>query len=250
MLRILVVDDEPPARERIRDLLAGEDGVEVVGECANGRDAVAGIRALRPDLVFLDVKMPGLDGFGVINALGDGPLPGIIFVTAYDRHALAAFEVEAIDYVLKPILPVRFRQAVNRARKRLPESTVQRDHSVRTVAERLGDPTHAFQIRLGSRTRFVPVDQVDWFEASRNYVKLHVGSDVHVLRDTISRLEAVLDRDAYLRVHRGVIVRRDRIAAIRATRHGEYDVILHDGTEIRSGPTYTDRVRELLRSRQ
>jgi two-component system LytT family response regulator len=249
-IRTLIVDDEPLARQRVRALLEGEPDVEVVGECGDGRRAAAAIAELKPDLVFLDVQMPHLDGFGVLDAVRADHLPAVVFVTAYDRYALRAFEVHALDYLLKPFDRERFHKALGRARAQLrrePGADVSRRllalledvQGARKGLERL-------VIKSGGRVCFVRTDEIDWVEAAGNYLRLHVGGEVHLLRETMNRLEARLDPARFLRIHRSTMVNIERIQELQPTFHGEHVVLLRDGTELTLSRGYRDRLQELL----
>jgi two-component system LytT family response regulator len=249
-LRAIVVDDEALARERIRTLLAGRDDVEVVAECAGGNEAVAAVRRLRPALLFLDVQMPELDGFGVLHALSeDQRPPAIVFVTAHDRFAVHAFEVNAIDYLLKPYTAERFNTAVERARARLAGAAAgQRaeiDALLATVAARMAVPER-LTIRSRDGVQFVRVQDVDWLEADRNYTVLHLGSQALRIRETISDLDSQLGAAGFVRVHRSIIVNADRIFRLEPWAHGEYVIVLRNGTKVISGRGYGERVRSLF----
>jgi two-component system LytT family response regulator len=249
-LRALIVDDEPLAREGIRIHLEDEPDFQVVDECGDGEGAVNAIRELRPDVVFLDIQMPGLDGFGVLEALEGERLPEIVFVTAYDQFALRAFEAHALDYLLKPFDEDRFRKALDRVRNQLRGQT-RRDLDAR-VAELLADirskPKYLDRlvVRSGGRILILRVDDVDWIEAAANYVKLHVGNRVYLLRETMSRLEEKLDPARFLRIHRSTIVRVDRIRELEPLFQGDYLVILQDGARLTSSRSYRDKLQELL----
>lgn len=249
-LRVLVVDDEPLARERIRELLRACDGIEVVGECADGESAVAAIEAHSPDLVFLDIQMPALNGFDVLEALGAGRLPGIIFITAFDEYAVRAFETGALDYLLKPVTAERFQAALERASARLVRRGADDDATLRALLDRLrADRGHAtrFVARDGARITFVNVADVDWIDASGNYARLHAGSRTHLLRETLKSLESRLDPAEFVRVHRSAIVRLERIVSLEPYFHGEYIVTLQDGTKLTASRSYSARLRALLR---
>jgi two-component system, LytTR family, response regulator len=248
-LRVLIVDDEPLARARLRALLEREPDVQVAGESGDGVQAITAVEALRPDLVFLDVQMPALDGFGVLEALGE-PLPAVVFVTAYDRYALRAFEVHALDYLLKPFDRERFRRALERAR-----ATLQRDESLavnRKLLELLDDvrPTRKAAPRLvvktAGRVFFLRPEEIDWVEAAGNYVKVHVGREDHLLRETMSALEGRLDADRFVRIHRSTLVNLDRVKELQPWFHGDYKVILRDGTELTLSRGYRPKLQELL----
>ena len=235
-LRILIVDDEPLGRERIRMLLAEEPDVLVVGECRDGREAVEAIRAQQPDLVFLDVQMPELDGFGVIRTVGVEQMPMVIFITAYDAYAVHAFEVHALDYLLKPFDVDRFVQAFRRA-----ASMLRRNHHAdfdQRLAGLLGDLQPAarglerLMIKTPQRIYFIRTDAVDWIEAAGNYVRLHAEGKTHLLRQTMNALERQLDPDRFLRIHRSTIVNVDRVKELNRMFNGEYEVRLVDGTTL------------------
>jgi len=235
-LRTLIVDDEPLGRERIRTLLANNPDVLLVGECRDGHEAVEAIRTRQPDLVFLDVQMPELDGFGVIRSVGVEQMPAVIFVTAYDEHALHAFEVHALDYLLKPFDVERFAEALQRATQWI----LRRQHTDldRRLTRLLDDvqPPGAALRRLMIKTRqrlyFIRTEEVDWIEAAGNYVRLHAGDKVHLLRQTMNTLEGQLDPDQFLRIHRSTIVNVDRVKEFNRMFNGEYEVRLHGGTKL------------------
>ncbi len=249
-IRALIVEDEPLMRERLRGLLAEEPDVECVGECANGTEAVAAIDADRPDLVFLDVQMPGLDGFEVIEAVGVERMPATVFVTAYDRYALKAFEVQALDYLLKPFNRPRFREALGRARARLRQGP---GPEVQELLRGLLDdvraasrPPRRLVVRADSRITLVKPEEVDWVEAAGNYVRLHVGKDEHLLRATMDGVEAQLPAGQFVRIHRSTIVNLERIQALEPTFHGDYVIQLRDGTELPLSRTYRPALEKLL----
>jgi len=259
-LRTLVVDDEPLARRGICARLQRVPYVEVVGDCENGREAVDAIRSLAPDLVFLDVQMPGLDGFDVLRAVGAAAMPSVIFVTAFDEHALRAFDVHALDYLLKPIDDDRFYQAVERAythHAQRRDSAVGRRLSalltdVKPIAARQEEkrpipaPSPAaerFVIKTGGRIFFVKAEEIDWIEAAGDYVCLHVGVQSHLLRETMAAMDERLDPHRFLRIHRSTIVNAERIRELRAHYNGEYRMLLHDGTELKTSRSYRDRLQ-------
>jgi two-component system LytT family response regulator len=240
----MIVDDEAPARRRIRRLLADEPGVVIAGECGDGESAGASIASLRPDLVFLDVQMPEGDGFAVVKALPPGPLPAILFVTAYDQYALRAFEVHAVDYLLKPFTGDRFRTALGRARERIEQRSI--DPGLAGLADSLRRrPAYLTRlpVRTGGRTVFVDLGAVDWLEAADNYVRLHVRQREYLVRETLATLETQLDPDRFVRIHRSAIVAVDRIAEIRATSHGDAALLLRDGTPLAVSRTFRERLR-------
>lgn len=265
-VRVLVVDDESLARQRLKRLLQAEPDVEVIGEAATGREAVQSISELRPDIVCLDVQMPELDGFGVLRELGDGPLPLVLFVTAFDEHALRAFDVHAIDYVLKPVDADRFRTAFQRARTQIQQSSAANRlgellATVRRVSD--GSPAPApvngtpaaangagtnFSSRIlvkhDGRMFFVKVGDIDWIEADRNYVQLHVGQVSHTIRERISHLEESLDPRLFARIHRSTIVNLNRVKEMQQWFSGDYVVILDNGTRLRLSRHYRNRVEK------
>jgi len=249
-IRIMVVHDEPPARARLRKLVAGEEGAELVGECENGADAIAAIERDAPDLVFLDIQMPGLDGFHVIEALDVARLPAIVFVSAFDEYALHAFDVHAVDYLLKPVGRERFRTALTRARERLAlgDSSAPDARLLALVAElRAARAQHErLTVRHEGRVQFVKVGDVDWVEAAANYVRLHTHGGVYVLRESMKSMEARLPSDSFLRIHRSTIVNFDRVREIQPWFHGEYIAVLTDGTKLVVGHAYASRLRELI----
>jgi two-component system, LytTR family, response regulator len=249
-IRTLIVDDEPLARERVRALLAEETDVEVVGECRDGQEAVEAIRREAPDLVFLDVQIPELDGFGVIERIGVDKIPVIVFVTAYDQYALQAFEVHAVDYLLKPFDQDRFQKALARARQSV-QLRRGGDVNERLVAllEDLKTPQGHLErlvVKSSGRLFFLRAEEIDWIESSGNYVSLHVGPESHLLRETMNGIETKLDPARFIRIHRTAIVNIDRIRELQPLFHGEYDVVLRTGTTLTLSRGYRDRLQGLL----
>ena len=248
--RVLIADDEPLARERLRMLLAKEDWVELAGECDNGPEAAMAIQKLKPDLVFLDVQMPGSTGFDVIDTVGPSRMPPVVFVTAYDRYALRAFDVHALDYLLKPFDRERFQQALGRARQRLERRDpgelerrlLELVHDLRSTPQR----PERFVIKSGGRVFFVRTEEIDWIEAAGNYVKLHVGSDAHLLRETMNALEAQLDPDVFFRIHRCHIVNIERVKELQPWFNGEYVVFLRGGTRLTLSRGYREKLQDRL----
>jgi two-component system, LytTR family, response regulator len=230
-VRALIVDDEPLARDRIRDLLASDAEVEVAGECGDGVAAVEAIRALGPDLVFLDVQMPERGGFDVVAEIGTDRMPVVVFVTAYDDYALKAFEAHALDYILKPFDEARFRGALARAKAHVRAARGTRPRFLTRL-----------MVKSGDRFVFVKDDEIDWIEADGNYVRLHATGGEHLLRETIRGLEARLDPERFLRIHRSTIVNLDRVREIHPLFHGEYRVVLSDGTKLTLSRGYRDRL--------
>jgi two-component system LytT family response regulator len=246
-LRALIVDDETVARRRIRRLLAAEPDVVVAGECADGAAAVDAMTTERPDLTFLDVQMPELDGFGVLRRIDPAALPAIIFVTAFDAYALRAFEVHAIDYLLKPFTAERFRLALDRARERIRRSTA--DAGLASLAGALrGRPRYLSRLSVRAASRIILVDlaTVDWIEAADNYVRLHAGSREYLLRETLARLEQRLDPERFVRIHRSAIVQVDRVSELHPASHGDMEVVLRNGTVLTLSRTWRDHVQGLF----
>jgi two-component system, LytTR family, response regulator len=251
-LRVLVVDDEAPARRKVLRLLREETGVEIAGEADSGEAAIAAIKKQQPGLVFLDVQMPGVDGFGVIQALSAEkvPLPQVIFITAHDRFALRAFEVHAFDYLLKPVAAERFRAALRRARIQHEKSGNGFESRLRTMIQQLEREKtlpERLLVQEESRAIFVPVKEISWVEADRNYTLLHCGKKTHTLRSTLDALENTLDPKLFVRINRGTVVRLDAIRELLPWFHGEYKVVLHDNTELRWSRRYVTQRPELLK---
>jgi len=249
-IRALIVDDEPPARELIATLLRGEPDVEVIGQCSNGCDAVAAIRRGSPDLVFLDVQMPGMDGFAALAELPADRLPLVIFVTAFDQHAIRAFEVHALDYLLKPFEYDRLRQAVRRARTQLAQSPGAAGQTrLISLLEELhnrGQTWDRLAIRDAGRVLFLQPDEIDWIEAEGNYVRLHVGKESHLLRETMNATEERLAAKKFLRLSRSTIVNLERIAEWQPLFHGDSVVILRDGTRLTVSRVYREALDRMV----
>ena len=246
-LRVLIVDDEEIARQRIRRLLARESEVDVIGEASDGAQAVESIRSLTPDLVFLDVQMPEVDGFEVLERLRPDPVPAVVFVTAHDDYAVRAFEVHAVDYLRKPFDAVRFKEAFSRARRRVAGADVEErsrklDALLAQVESHPPKSRERLMVRSDGRLYFVRIDDIDWVEAAGNYVKLHVGRDTHLMRETMAGIEKMLDPSRFLRIHRSAIVNLDRVREMQPWFSGEYTVILRDGTQLRLSRVYRDRL--------
>lgn len=274
-MRVLIVDDEPIARRRISRLLRLEDDVEILDEVGSGAEAVAAIRESHPDLVFLDVQMPDMDGFGVVSSLDEAQLPQVVFVTAYNEYAVKAFDVNAVDYLLKPFDPERFKAAFQKARSQMEQKTsaesgrrikalleeVLGEERAQALAQRStngnGGGTPApisvprarwldrLMVKHDGRVFFVKVADVDYFEASGNYVRVHVGRGSHLIRETMHGIEAQLEPNQFARIHRAVIVNLDRIRELQPWFAGDYIVILRDGRQLKLSRTY----REALQAR-
>jgi two-component system, LytTR family, response regulator len=228
-LRVVLVDDEPLARQRLRSMLADHADVAIVGEAEHVDDAQEVVRRERPDLILLDVRMPGADGFSLVERLHLTPRPYLIFVTAHAEHAVDAFDAQAVDYLLKPFDEERLARALDRARAALAR------RAPRPVLERL-------PVTLGRRTRYVSCADVDWFEGHGNYVKVHAGKTIHLVRTTLAALEEELDPGRFARVHRSAIVALDRVRELQSLGGGEYRVLLADGSQVPMSQRYRDRL--------
>jgi len=249
-VRALIVDDEPLARRGVTLRLQKFADIEIVGECGDGLSAMEKILELSPDVVFLDVQMPGMNGFEVLRSLPTESLPGVIFLTAYEQHALQAFEVHALDYLLKPVDDVRFAAAIDRAR-RLMDSASKTRMAERVLAMLGRSPekyTKRFVVRTASRIQIVLVEDTDWISAAGDYAELHVCGRAHLLRETMNSLQQKLDPAKFLRIHRSRMVRTGCIVELRGIDNREYIVKLSDGSEHRSSRTYADRLEEWLTS--
>lgn len=248
-LKVLIVDDEPLAREGLRMLLAGDELAAGVTEARSGREAIAAIRQDRPDLVFLDIQMPRIDGFGVIRDVGPGKMPPVIFVTAHDQYAIRAFEINAVDYLLKPVTEARFRLAFQRAAERL--SARPRDetvHQMLALLETVAQPRRyltRLAVRVSERTVFVDVADVDWIQAAENYVQVHAGNVSHLLHVPMNTVESALDPSIFLRIHRSAIVNAAKIRQLWSSTHGQYIVEMTSGVRLQSGRTYNERLKTL-----
>jgi two-component system, LytTR family, response regulator len=246
-MRLLIVDDEAPARTKLKRLLAAEPDVEIVGEAANGAKAIAAVRELKPDAVFLDVQMPIVDGFGVIDEIGVASMPYVVFVTAYDAHALRAFDVQALDYLLKPYSPDRLQTVMSRLRRELARERATDDFERRLnqLFSSLGRGRHLerLMVERDGRARLLPVEQIDWIEADRNDARLHARESVHVVRSTLNALAERLDPSKFLRISRSTIVRLDAVRELQPWFHGDYRIVLEDGTELTWSRRYRARAR-------
>ncbi len=260
--RALIVDDEPLAREVIRAWLQPHPEITLVGEATNGWEAVAAIRRQQPDLVFLDVQMPDLDGFGVVHEIAAERLPAIVFVTAYDQFAVRAFEVHALDYLLKPFTQARFEQALQRARQQLAQAHVgDIDQRLRALlADRARVYSHDDQDKKNSAAKYsdrlavkesgkvllLKADEIDWIEAAGDYVCLHVARKSHLLNESMNSLVAKLDPNHFVRVHRSTVVNLERVKELHPHFNGEYFILLHDGTQLKLSRTYRESLQSLL----
>ena len=249
MLRVLVADDQPMARERLVSLLSAEPGVELAGTAASGPEAIDCIRNASPDLVFLDLQMPGMDGFKVIEAIGVDRMPATVFVTAYDEYAVRAFEVQALDYLLKPFGRQRFQSALERARRHLERE--RQGEMAGRLAEllrtgRQESTGERLLVKSGGRVSFVDVESIDWVEAEGNYVRIYAGEHVHLMRETMSGLIEKIGPHRFFRIHRSRIVNIKRVKELLIAGGGDYQVVLLDGTKLGLSRLYRDALQEQL----
>ncbi len=257
-IRVLVVDDEPLARRGIRQLLEAEKDFEIVGEAANGREAVAAVHKLAPDLVFLDIQMPLLDGFAFVENISAGKRPETVFITAYDEHAIRAFEINALDYLLKPIDAERFQKTLNRVRERMNNiQTTDLDRRLSTgtrapesAGSEGGQPGYLERVAVkeAGRITFVDVVGIDWISSEGNYVRLHTKDRTHLVRETMDGIESKLNPRKFLRLRRSTTVRVEQIKELRHSLNGEYVVVLKDGTRLSSSRRYRQKLKLLLKS--
>ena len=250
-IRVLVVDDEPLARDMLREMLQDDPQAEIVGESCNGREALDAIRTHKPDLIFLDVQMPELGGFDVLETIEPASLPYVIFVTAYDQYAVRAFEVQALDYLLKPFDQDRFDISWQRAKKQLmrDRNGGNMDQRIITLLEELKAGKKYLErlvIKAAGRIYFLDTAEIEWIEAEGNYVSVHAGKKSHLLRETITCLETQLDPKKFVRIHRSAIVRLDFIQELQPWFHGEYRVILQDGTQLTLSRNHREKLQEAL----
>ena len=261
-IRVLIVEDEPLARSRIARMLRERPDFELIGECSNGLEAVEAIREQAPDLLLLDVQMPEMDGIEVLEAVGPKDIPAVIFVTAYDQYALRAFEVHALDYLLKPFDDERFDRALQHARDLIQRGRIEalsqqlfalaRDLRATNAptAEPVPSDSPAFLERLaiksGDRVSLIKTQEIDWIEGAGVYVRLHVGKKSHLLRETLTNLEQQLDPDHFVRIHRSTIVNVERVRELKSYFHGEYIVYLNDGTQLKLSRSYREKLFTLL----
>jgi two-component system LytT family response regulator len=244
-MNVLIVDDEPLARQGMQLLLADEPAVSAVQEARNGAEAVSLIRSRRPDLVLLDVQMPEMDGFAVLKELGAEAMPPVIFVTAHDQYAIRAFEVNAIDYLLKPVTRERFQQALSRVRERVSAQGMDNRH-VRALLQQLTQPPRfltRIALRSAGRISFVSVEDILFVQAAENYVQLHLKASRHLLHVPIATLAASLDPEMFLRIHRSLVVNVEHIQELETGPHGEYIVVIRGGARLQSSRSYHDKIK-------
>jgi two-component system LytT family response regulator len=258
-IRTLIVDDEPLARRNLRLLLEKDPQIEIIDECRNGREAVKAVESYRPDLIFLDIQMPEMDGFEVIEQVGAESIHAIIFVTAFDQYALKAFEVHALDYLLKPFDDARFKKALQQAKFQIEQREINKiskkllalledrehrlEHSIhtKTYLTRL-------MVKLASRVILLNVNEIDWIEADGNYAKLHVGRKAHLLREKMHDLESQLDPQKFVRIHRSIIVNLDRIKELHPHFNGDYIVVLTDGVQLKLSRSRREQLESRLKA--
>lgn len=251
LIRTAVVDDEQPARDRLLDLLQREEDVEVIGTAGDGEEALGLVHRARPELLFLDIQMPGLDGFGVLERLSPDDMPLTVFVTAYDRYAIQAFEAHAIDYLLKPFSDQRFERSMAQVRRYLGAARAARDtrDRIAELAHARTGPLDRLVLRGNGRVSFLSVAEIDWIEAAGVYVYLHVGPKVHLYRSSVTQLLQRLDQRQFVRIHRSAVVNTARIQELRTRSHGDFVVVLKDGGEITMSRSYRGNLEEWLQHR-
>jgi len=249
-IKTIIVDDEPFAREKIKNLLLQEKDIRIVGEYGNGYDAVKVVHERNPHLLFLDIQMPGMDGFETLQAIHPDKMPTIIFVTAYDQYALRAFEVHALDYLLKPFDNERFQQSLNRARDLIQRKLIgEVNLQLMDLLENLKENKHRtsrLMIKSGGKVFFIRTNEIDWIEAAGNYIRLHVGEQTHLMRSTMSEMEKQLDPKTFVRIHRSSIVNIDRVRELQPWFNKEYRVILQTGAKLTLSRNYRGRLQNLL----
>jgi two-component system, LytTR family, response regulator len=251
-IRTLIVDDERLARQKVRTLLASDEEIEIVGECANGTEAIAAVRKQKPDLLLLDVEMPGANGFEVLQRLHGERLPMVVFVTAHDEYAVRAFEVEAVDYVMKPFDRRRFHEALRRAKRKIGDKDDESEARILRLLERVAAKVHSepkpldhFVVKSRDRTVLLAAGDIDWIQAEGKYVRLHAAGASHLVREAISEVERRLDSRKFLRIHRATIVNVKRILEMHRGFGGALFVVLRDGTKLTMSRRYRSRIREI-----
>ena len=248
-VRTLIVDDEALARERMRQLLSSQPEIELVGECADGREAVTAIQEKSPDLIFLDIQMPELDGFAVLSAINLEPMPIIVFVTAHDKFALRAFEVHALDYLLKPFDRERFQKALGHAleqvKHREGQALIERQAALLAELRPTAKSSGRLAVKSGGHVLWVNLDEVDWIGSADNYAELHIGVKSHLLRETLSALEARLAPEIFVRISRSIIVNAKRIKELKRLFYGGHEITLQNGTRLVLSRRYRDRLQQL-----
>jgi two-component system LytT family response regulator len=246
IIRAMIVDDEPLARRRLRSLIATDPELQLVEEAGDGASAVAGITTLKPDLLFLDVQMPGMDGFEVLREASTQHVPIVIFVTAFDRYAVSAFDAHAIDYLLKPFKRTRFFEAVQRAKQALSTRTEEPEDKLISVLNQLQRDTSRLAVKSGGRIVFLREEEIDWIEAAANYVRIHGSGREYLVRDTLNSFAERMSSRRFLRIHRSIIVNVDRISELEPCNGSEYIILLRDGKELPVGRSYRESVESAL----
>jgi two-component system LytT family response regulator len=251
--RVLIVDDEPLARRGVALRLQGHEDLDIIGESSNGREAIDFIHEHKPDLVFLDIQMPMMNGIEVMRSLGPDTNPFVIFLTAFDQYVMRAFEVHAIDYLLKPVDDARFNASLNHARRVLgSRQTAAYNQGIRKIfdnkPEQPMEPLRELTIRVGKHVRFVSIEDIDWIEAQGDYAEIHIGARTHLIRESLNTLGEWLDPKAFIRIHRSAIVRINRIASVISLPNRDCEITLRNGTSLRVSRTYSDHLRKLLRN--
>ena len=251
--RVLIVDDEPLARRGVALRLQGHEDLDVIGESSNGREAIDFIREHKPDLVFLDIQMPMMNGIEVMRSLGPDAEPFVIFLTAFDQYVMCAFEVHAIDYLLKPVDDARFNASLNHARRVLgSRQTAAYNQGFQKAfgnkTEPPKEPLRELTIRVGKQVRFVSIEDIDWIEAQGDYAEIHIGSRTHLIRESLNALAEWLNPKSFLRIHRSAIVRINRITSVISLPNRDCEITLRNGTSLRVSRTYSDHLRKLLRN--
>lgn len=258
-IKTIIVDDEPLARRNLRLLLESDPQIEILGECRNGKEAVKAIESMRPDLIFLDIQMPEMDGFDVLERVGAEHVQAIVFVTAFDQYALKAFEVHALDYLLKPYDDLRFTQALQRAKSQIETREItkvskrllallEERESQKVSSTRRTTYLTRLMIKLANRVVLLRVDEIDWIEADGNYAKLHVGKKAHLLREKMQDLETQLDPERFVRIHRSIIVNLERIKELHPHFNGDYIVVLEDGSQLKLSRSRRENLESRLRA--
>lgn len=249
-IRALIIEDEPVARKRMKRLLAGDSEIEIIGECADGREAVAAIQKLKPDLIFLDIQIPEFDGFDVLKAIKSEQMPFVIFVTAFDKYAIKAFEFHALDYLLKPFEPERLQSSLDRVKKQIQQkNNGDLENRLRSLLEDVkSEPKYQerLAIKSGGDILFLKTDEIDWIEPAGNYLRLHVGKESHLLRETLGGLESRLDPKKFVRIQRSIIVNATRIKKLHPLFRGEYVVVLQNGIRLTTTQGYRDKLSGLI----
>jgi two-component system LytT family response regulator len=249
-IRALIIEDEPVARKRMKRLLADDSEIEIIGECADGREAVAAIQKFKPDLIFLDIQIPELDGFDVLKAIEIEQMPFVIFVTAFNKYAIKAFEFHALDYLLKPFEPERLQSSLDRVKKQIRQkNNGDLETRLRSLLEDVkSEPKYQerLAIKSGGDILFLKTDEIDWIEPAGNYLRLHVGKESHLLRETLGGLESRLDPKKFVRIQRSIIVNATRIKKLHPLFRGEYVVVLQNGIRLTSTQGYRDKLSGLI----